>query len=304
MPSFRTIVAAVDFSDISGEVLETARTWRVSIRPDSTLSTPSEILSVPCTPSKTAGLDLPAVLREWTEAAQRRWRASSRRIRSTLACSPPPSSREPPTHAIVGYAEQHEADLIVIGSHGRGVVSRLLLGSVAERVLHVAGGRCSSSPIAIDRRPRPTSRPPQAWAHRTEPLMPMPIPAQVTFKGLAPRSDVESLIGQEIAGLANPRRPHRRLPRPRRGPGTGTTRRGMPCRCWSSPRCPGIGLWSITSRSSTRAQRTAPATPGCAPPSARRSSWPSDNSPTTPTGSGRACADGRTHLTSAPSPTA
>ena len=33
--------------------------------------------------------------------------------------------------------------------------------------------------------------------------MPMPIPAHVTFKGLAPRSDVESLIDQEITGLAN-----------------------------------------------------------------------------------------------------
>jgi hypothetical protein len=31
----------------------------------------------------------------------------------------------------------------------------------------------------------------------------MPIPAHVTFKGLAPRSDVESLIHQEIAGLGN-----------------------------------------------------------------------------------------------------
>jgi len=31
----------------------------------------------------------------------------------------------------------------------------------------------------------------------------MPISAHVTFKGLAPHSDVESLIHQQIAGLAN-----------------------------------------------------------------------------------------------------
>jgi nucleotide-binding universal stress UspA family protein len=40
--------------------------------------------------------------------------------------------------AIVGYANEHHIDLIVMGTHGRGTVSRLLMGSVAERVVRTA----------------------------------------------------------------------------------------------------------------------------------------------------------------------
>jgi nucleotide-binding universal stress UspA family protein len=40
--------------------------------------------------------------------------------------------------AIVDDAKDQGIDLIVIGTHGRGVVSRMLLGSVAERVVRTA----------------------------------------------------------------------------------------------------------------------------------------------------------------------
>ncbi|MBV8997774.1 MAG: universal stress protein [Solirubrobacterales bacterium] len=43
-----------------------------------------------------------------------------------------------PAHEIVETARRTNADLIVVGSHGRGVISGLLLGSVAYRLLHVA----------------------------------------------------------------------------------------------------------------------------------------------------------------------
>jgi nucleotide-binding universal stress UspA family protein len=39
---------------------------------------------------------------------------------------------------IVEYAREVNADVIVIGTHGRGTLSRLLLGSVAERVVRLA----------------------------------------------------------------------------------------------------------------------------------------------------------------------
>jgi nucleotide-binding universal stress UspA family protein len=41
--------------------------------------------------------------------------------------------------AIVDYAAQHAIDLIVMGTHGRGAISHLLMGSVAERVVRTAG---------------------------------------------------------------------------------------------------------------------------------------------------------------------
>ncbi|MFB6220631.1 MAG: universal stress protein [Halolamina sp.] len=43
-----------------------------------------------------------------------------------------------PARAIVGYAEEHDVDHLVIGSHGRTGVTRILLGSVAEKVVRRA----------------------------------------------------------------------------------------------------------------------------------------------------------------------
>jgi nucleotide-binding universal stress UspA family protein len=49
---------------------------------------------------------------------------------------------------IVAYAEREKLDLIVMGTHGRGPVTRLLLGSVADRVI-----RRAPCPVLIVRPP-------------------------------------------------------------------------------------------------------------------------------------------------------
>ena len=54
----------------------------------------------------------------------------------------------PPSQAIVDEAESWGADLIVMGSRGQGVWSRLLLGSVSSAVVHHA--KCS---VEIVRKP-------------------------------------------------------------------------------------------------------------------------------------------------------
>lgn len=43
-----------------------------------------------------------------------------------------------PARAICDYATNHDADLIVVGSHGKGGMDRWLIGSVAERVVRHA----------------------------------------------------------------------------------------------------------------------------------------------------------------------
>jgi nucleotide-binding universal stress UspA family protein len=48
------------------------------------------------------------------------------------------SSVAAPFPEILRYAEVHNIDLIVMGSHGRGGVSHLLLGSIAEKVVRRA----------------------------------------------------------------------------------------------------------------------------------------------------------------------
>ena len=53
-----------------------------------------------------------------------------------------------PAHAIVTYARDAEIDLIVMGTHGRGGTSGVLMGSVAERVV-----RTAPCPVLTVRRP-------------------------------------------------------------------------------------------------------------------------------------------------------
>lgn len=54
--------------------------------------------------------------------------------------------REPMTHVvlgrpfaeIIGYARDNEIDLIVLGTHGRGAIAQMLLGSTTEKVVRKA----------------------------------------------------------------------------------------------------------------------------------------------------------------------
>jgi nucleotide-binding universal stress UspA family protein len=43
-----------------------------------------------------------------------------------------------PALAIVSYAKEAQIDLVVMGTHGRGRMAHLLMGSVAERVVRIA----------------------------------------------------------------------------------------------------------------------------------------------------------------------
>ncbi|MFC4541032.1 universal stress protein [Halosolutus amylolyticus] len=43
-----------------------------------------------------------------------------------------------PAREVVRYAEEHDVDLIIVGNHGRSGVSRVLLGSVAEKIVRRA----------------------------------------------------------------------------------------------------------------------------------------------------------------------
>jgi nucleotide-binding universal stress UspA family protein len=55
-----------------------------------------------------------------------------------------------PATRIVEYANTHDVDLIVMGTHGRGAVERMWVGSVTEGVLHRA-----NCPVVSVPEPRP-----------------------------------------------------------------------------------------------------------------------------------------------------
>ena len=72
--------------------------------------------------------------------------ATSRRLagrltdddRSALHATAVLETSDDPSDAIVKYAGAHGIDLIVMGTHGRGAVAQILVGSVAERVVRMA----------------------------------------------------------------------------------------------------------------------------------------------------------------------
>lgn len=76
------------------------------------------------------------VLHEFQEEAKRRAARKLEDLLSTTTGSLPGTSvhliEDSPLHGIVNYVKQNNADLLVLGSHGHGVVVSLLLGSVAE----------------------------------------------------------------------------------------------------------------------------------------------------------------------------
>lgn len=51
-----------------------------------------------------------------------------------------------PAREVVEYADGHDIDIIVLGSHGRSLLARVLLGSVAEAVM-----RRASTPVTVVR---------------------------------------------------------------------------------------------------------------------------------------------------------
>jgi len=92
-----------------------------------------------------------------------------------------------PAPTICDYAEEKQVDLIVFGTHGRRGLRRLLLGSVAEEVLHAA-----PCPVLMVR-PRDGGHPPTAA--EVAPLERMLVP--IDFSQF---SDVALLYARELAG--------------------------------------------------------------------------------------------------------
>jgi nucleotide-binding universal stress UspA family protein len=74
-----------------------------------------------------AGCEWAAMLERWAEAG----RSLGCKVHTELRTGAP--SRE-----ILAAAKEYEADLVVIANHGHGNIHRLLIGSVADRVIRMA----------------------------------------------------------------------------------------------------------------------------------------------------------------------
>ena len=136
----KKIVAALDFSDASGPVLETAASLAAAfgatlqlvhiVEPEPTYSaygfTPEEF---------------PAIHTFQQEARSRAEQALERqkqKVPDNVAATETHLLEGNPLHALLDFASDQGSDLIVLGSHGHGVVASVLLGSVAEGMVRKA----------------------------------------------------------------------------------------------------------------------------------------------------------------------
>ena len=139
MVVLKQIVVATDFGEAAKAALnygrELARTFGASL----------DVLHV-CDNVIARGLGVDGFTVDYT-TLQRELDAAARKQldalldeedRTMLHAKPVLVTSSTPAGAIVEHAQRSNADLILMGTHGRGAVAHLLMGSVAERVVRVA----------------------------------------------------------------------------------------------------------------------------------------------------------------------
>jgi Universal stress protein UspA and related nucleotide-binding proteins len=114
----------------------------------------SELVAVhvidPTEAGYTAQASIPSLSEEWYERARAEAEELFEAVKDTAADRGAVVSTDTvvgkPAPSIVEYAEDNDIDHIVMGSHGRSGMSRILLGSVAEAVV-----RNASVPVTVAR---------------------------------------------------------------------------------------------------------------------------------------------------------
>jgi nucleotide-binding universal stress UspA family protein len=144
----KRILVATDFSDLSAEAIATAVAFarpsggtvdlvHVAVETAYILPPPIDVVAAP--------VDMAAIIEEIggkVAAEQQRVRAQGVTCESNILVGRADAE-------IVAHAAQTNADLIVLGTHGRGGLAHALLGSIAEKVVQHA--KC---PVLTIPRPR------------------------------------------------------------------------------------------------------------------------------------------------------
>jgi nucleotide-binding universal stress UspA family protein len=151
MTTQSAVVAAVDGSSESDLAVREAAT--IAKR----LDLPLLILAVVAPPATPLGG--PVMAGDWYEDIIRDFESILARGQSTAGAMQVRSCstlllRGPVVESIVGYLEENPARLVVVGARGRTALSRYLLGSVSEGLVHHAP--CS---ILVVRPPKPPASP-------------------------------------------------------------------------------------------------------------------------------------------------
>jgi nucleotide-binding universal stress UspA family protein len=143
---FKTILVATDFSEVSANVLQCGR--EIARKFDASLHLVHVVADPAAGPWATEVYALPTtqlIVESQAQARSDLLEAVTGEERQSIAVAVPVGSA---ATEIVSYAKDHDVDLIVVGTHGRGGFAHLMLGSVAERVI-----RTAHCPVLVVRHP-------------------------------------------------------------------------------------------------------------------------------------------------------
>jgi nucleotide-binding universal stress UspA family protein len=138
MIALRTILVATDFSEPSEVAVRYGRALADAFHASlHILHVVPDSMALPWA-TMADGLAMADVQQRWErEANERLQRMLPEYEREALHASLVTRAGDP-VRQIVSYAAETSADLVVLGTHGRGPVAHMLMGSVAERVVRTA----------------------------------------------------------------------------------------------------------------------------------------------------------------------
>ncbi len=138
MIALKHVLVATDFSDASDAALEYGRQFARMF--GATLHVIHVVENVMARFAADAyPVLLPDLQREVEEAGEKRLLSQLTPEDSVqLHAVPVVRTSTSPAATIVDYAREADVDLVIMGTHGRGAVAKLLMGSVAERVVRTA----------------------------------------------------------------------------------------------------------------------------------------------------------------------
>ena len=139
MIAIKKVLVATDFSAPSETALNYARAMARSFGASLHVMHVFEPLWITSADVVGGGVALATMIQGLEDTAKKQLEeAVTEQDRRELRAVPVMVTSEAPAREIANYAGEQKVDLVVIGTHGRSGISRMLIGSVAEKVVRLA----------------------------------------------------------------------------------------------------------------------------------------------------------------------
>jgi nucleotide-binding universal stress UspA family protein len=136
----KTIIVAVDFSNATPGVLEMAvgiaKAFNAELRLFHAVEPEPSYTAYGFTPEEFPAMHV--YQEEALKRARQKLEALTHQVKVDLPTASQHLVEGTPLHSLLDFVKESRADLVVLGTHGHGVIASLLLGSVAEGMVRKA----------------------------------------------------------------------------------------------------------------------------------------------------------------------